>query len=83
MTDEQQPSPESDQPEVDPLTVGELQTLKELAQDGLLAYSTLRQHARSGRLRAKRMGHQWFSTQTAVEQFLRERQAKHIPKKYR
>ncbi|MEN9935877.1 MAG: hypothetical protein RLZZ387_2456 [Chloroflexota bacterium] len=67
----------------DPLTVGELITLKELASEGLLAYSTLRQHARSGRLRAKRMGFQWFSTRAAIEAFLRERQSEHVPKKYR
>jgi len=67
----------------DPLTVGELITLKELAKEGLLAYSTLRQHALSGRLRARRLGFQWFSTKAAVEAFLQERQSEHVPKKYR
>ena len=68
---------------VDPLTVGELRTLKELAQEGLLAYSTLRQHALNGRLQARRMGFQWFSTKAAIQVFLRERQSEHVPKKYR
>ncbi|MFV9506137.1 MAG: hypothetical protein AB4911_16420 [Oscillochloridaceae bacterium umkhey_bin13] len=68
---------------IDPLTVGELQPLKDLAAEGILAYSTLRQHARSGRLRARRMGFQWFSTKAAIEAFLQDRQSKHVPKKYR
>ena len=75
--------PTDNKEHIDPLDVGELRPLKELAEEGLLAYSTLRQHALNGRMRARRLGYQWFSTKAAVELFLHERQSKHVPKKYR
>jgi hypothetical protein len=76
--------PDNLQPEdIDPLTVGELQPLKELGGEGPLSYESLRKYARSGKLRARRLGYQWFSTRAAINEYLANRSAENVPKKYR
>lgn len=68
---------------IDPLTVGELRPLTELADEFALSYNSLRGYAIRGRLRATKFGHQWASTRLAVEQYLASRDLDSIPKKYR
>lgn len=68
---------------VDPLTVGELRPLKELAESFPLSYSSLRHYAKLGRLRAVRFGNQWATTRQAVEEYLANRDLASIPHKYR
>lgn len=75
--------PTDNQEPVDPLTMGELQPLKELAQEFGLSYNTLRGYAMRGRLHATKFGHQWASTRRAVELYLESRSLENIPKKYR
>jgi hypothetical protein len=67
----------------DPLTIGELRPLKELAEHSGLAYQSLLKYAQRGRLRARRMGWIWVSTQAAVDEYLASRSLENIPKKYR
>jgi hypothetical protein len=67
----------------DPLTVGELRPLTELAAEFGLSYNSLRGYAIRGRLRATKFGHQWASTRQAVEEYLASRHAANIPKRYR
>jgi hypothetical protein len=74
----------TDNPEpVDPLTVGELITLQEAAEYAGLAKGSLLVYARNGRLKAKRRGWMWFTTQAAVDEYLASRDTESIPKKYR
>jgi hypothetical protein len=75
----------SDNPqhEDDPLKIGELRPLKELAEEFPLSYSSLRHYAKSGRLRAVRFGNQWATTRKAIEEYLTNRDLKSVPKKYR
>ena len=68
---------------VDPLTVGELITLAEAAEYSGLTKGSLLVYAKSGRLKAKRRGWMWFTTQAAVDQYLASRSLDNIPKKYR
>lgn len=70
-------------PQHDPLTIGELRTLTELGAEGLLSYESLRKYARFGKLRARRLGYQWFSTRAAIDAYLASRHTENIPKKYR
>lgn len=67
------PSPllPSDQP--DPLMVGDLISLQQAAAYSGLAKETIRNYARRGRLRAKRLGYQWVTTKAAVDEYLRSR----------
>jgi hypothetical protein len=67
----------------DPLTIGELRTLKELGEEGPLSYESLRKYARVGKLRARRLGFQWFSTRAAIDAYLAHRHIENVPKKYR
>lgn len=69
--------------EIDPLTIGELIPLTELAQEFQLPYNSLRGYAIKGRLRATKFGRQWASTRAAIQAYLDSRQIEHIPKKYR
>lgn len=75
--------PNKNQEPVDPLTVGELRPLKELAEEFGLSYNSLRGYAMRGRLRATKFGNQWASTRQAVENYLASRNLDNIPKKYR
>ena len=68
---------------VDPLTVGELITLQEAAEYAGLVYETLLNYVRRGRLKAKKRGWMWFTTQAAVDEYLASRDLNSIPKKHR
>lgn len=68
---------------VDPLTVGELRPIKELAEEFPLTYHSLRTYAKTGRLRAKKFGNQWSTTRAAIEEYLASRDLNTIPKKHR
>lgn len=72
---------QSDTP--DPLTVGELITLQEAAAHAGLAYETLLNYVRRGRLRARKMGWMWVTTRSAVDEYLASRSLDNIPHKYR
>ncbi len=64
---------------IDPLTIGELRPLKELAEEFNLSYHSLRTYAKSGRLRATKFGMQWATTRAAVEAYLASRYIRHKP----
>ena len=68
---------------IDPLTIGELRPLKELAKEFPLTYESLRKYAQTGRLRATKFGNQWATTRRAIEEYLASRDVDTIPKKYR
>lgn len=67
----------------DPLAIGELRPLKELAAEFPVSYASLRKYAQTGRLRAVKFGNQWASTRAAVEAYLASRSLDNIPHKYR
>ena len=67
----------------DPLTVGELISLQEAAEYAGLAKNTLHNYAKSGRLRAKKLGPIWVTTRAAIDEYLQSRDLESIPKKYR
>jgi hypothetical protein len=69
--------------EHDPLTVGELITLQEAAEYAGLAYETLLNYVRRGRLKARKRGWMWFTTQVAIDEYLASRDLDSIPKKHR
>ena len=73
----------ADSSNYDPLTVGELITLQEAAEYAGLTKGSLLVYAKNGRLKAKRRGWMWFTTQTAVDEYLTSRNLDNIPKKYR
>ena len=75
--------PNDNQEPVDPLTVGELFTLQEAAEDAGLVYETLLNYVRRGRLKAKKRGWMWFTTKAAIDEYLASRDLNSIPKKYR
>lgn len=58
---------------VDPLTVGELISLAEAAQFSGLSSEYLRITAVKGRLKAKKVGSQWVTTQAAIKEYLNSR----------
>lgn len=68
---------------VDPLTVGELITLAEAAEYAGLSKHSLSVYIRLGRLKAKKKGNLWLTTQTAVDEYLASRDIDSIPKKFR
>ena len=70
-------------PAADPLTIGELISLQEAAEYAGLSRDTLHNYARLGRLKAKKIGWQWLTTQAAVDVYLQSRHTENIPKKYR
>ena len=51
----------------------ELITLKEAAEYCGLSYAYLRQIARSGRLKARKIGNVWVTTQADVDEYIRTR----------
>jgi excisionase family DNA binding protein len=78
MPDEnEQPSP------IDPLTIGELISITEAAEQLGFTADFLRSIARSGRLRAKKSGNTWLTTIASIELYKNSRSFKNIPKKYR
>jgi hypothetical protein len=72
-----------DNPSRDPLSVGELITLAEAAEYAGLTKGSLLVYAKNGRLKAKKRGWQWFTTQAAIDAYLISRDLESIPKKYR
>ncbi len=48
-----------------------------------LSKSSLHNYAKQGRLRAKKVGLYWVTTQAAVDEYLHSRHLENIPKKYR
>ena len=60
-------------PAADPLTVGELRPLKELADELNLSYHSLRTYAKNGRLRAVKFGMQWATTRQSIQEYLDSR----------
>jgi hypothetical protein len=73
----------SDNQPHDPLSIGELITLQEAAEYAGLTRGSLLVYAKNGRLKAKRRGWMWFTTQAAVDVYLASRNLDNIPKKYR
>ena len=67
----------------DPLTIGALITLAGAADYAELAKNTLNDYIKRGRLKAKRVGFFWLTTQAAVDEYLASRNLENIPKKYR
>ena len=74
---------ETNTPQTDPLTVGELISLQEAAAYAGLTKGTLHAYAKSGRLKAKKIGWMWVTTRAAVDQYLQSRDLESIPKRYR
>ena len=66
-------NPNKIQAPVDPLSLGELRPLKELAEEMSLNYDSLRKYAQKDRLRAVKFGLQWASTRKAIEEYLGSR----------
>src|SRR5262245_34985475 len=70
-------------PQPDPLTVGELISLQEAAEYAGLSRDSLQGYIRRGRLKAKKIGWMWVTTRAAVDEYLLSRHIENIPKKYR
>ena len=68
---------------IDPLTVGELITLAEAAEYSGLSKESIHNYVKRGRLKARKRGWMWFTTQAAVAEYLASRDVESIPKKYR
>ena len=64
MPDENEPTSS-----IDPLTIGELISLPEAAQLSGFSVIYLRDIARRGRLRAKKIGRDWLTSMAAIEQY--------------
>ncbi len=56
---------------------GRLLSLKDAAARFDLSHSHLRLLARSGKLRARRLGRDWFTTEEAVAEYLRSPDVRH------
>ena len=80
MTNDGTNNLQSDQ---DPLSIGELITLEEAAEYAGLSKESIHSYVKKGRMKAKKRGWMWFTTHTAVDDYLRSRHLENIPKKYR
>lgn len=78
MTDD-----ETNPPQADPLTVGELISLQDAAEYAGLSRDSLQGYIRRGRLKAKKVGPIWVTTRAAVDDYLQSRSFENIPRKYR
>jgi excisionase family DNA binding protein len=58
---------------VDPLVIGELITLPEAAKLSNLSERYLQAIAKKGRLKAKKSGGTWLTTEAAIEEYKRSR----------
>ena len=67
----------------DPLTVGELISLQQAADYAGLKKDSLHDYIKRGRLKAKKIGRFWVTTQAAVDEYLLSRSIENIPKKHR
>ena len=76
-------SDDTNTPQPDSLTIGELITLQQAAAYCGLSKSSLHNYAKQGRLRAKKVGLYWVTTRAAVDEYLQSRHLENIPKKYR
>jgi excisionase family DNA binding protein len=74
---------QDDPSQPDPLTVGDLITLEEAAEYAGLSKESIHSYVKKGRLKARKRGWMWFTTQAAVEEYLLSRNLQNIPKKYR
>ena len=74
---------ETNYPQTDPLTVGELISLQEAAEYAGLKKDSLHDYIKRGRLKAKRIGRFWVTTRAAVDEYLQSRSLENIPKKHR
>jgi excisionase family DNA binding protein len=74
---------ETNTPETDPLSIGELISLQQAAEYAGMSKGSLYNYAMRGRLKAKRVGAQWVTTRAAVDAYLQSRNFENIPKKYR
>lgn len=70
-------------PQPNLLTIGELITLQEAADYCGLSKHSLQTYIRHGRLKALKRGWMWFTTKAAVDEYLLSRHFENIPKKYR
>ena len=68
---------------IDLLIIGDLISLQEAAKYAGLTKGTLHSYAKSGRLKAKKIGSFWVTTRAAVDAYLQSRHLENIPKKYR
>jgi hypothetical protein len=68
---------------LDFLPIGELISLAEAAEKSGFSIELLRAVAKKGRLKAKKVGRNWFTTMEAVAEYKDSRSFKNIPKKYR
>jgi hypothetical protein len=73
----------SQNPQPDPLTIGELISLAEAAEKSGLSQDSLKKFAQKGRLKAKKIGRNWVTTLASVEEYKNSRSVKNIPTKYR
>ena len=67
----------------DSLSIGELITLQEAAEYAGLSKESIHSYVKKGRMKAKKRGWMWFTTRTAVDEYLRSRHLENIPKKHR
>jgi excisionase family DNA binding protein len=74
---------ETNTPQTDPLTVGNLISLQEAAEYANLKQDSLHDYIKRGRLKAKKIGRFWVTTRAAVDEYLQSRHLENIPKKYR
>ena len=56
--------------ESDQLRLGELITLKQAAKLSGLSYSHIRYLVRTGKIEARKLGRDWFTTEQAVNEYL-------------
>ncbi|MEI7557258.1 hypothetical protein [Candidatus Chlorohelix sp.] len=68
---------------IDFLPIGELISLAEAAERSGFSIELLRAVAKKGRLKAKKVGRNWFTTMEFVGEYKDSRSFKNIPKKYR
>jgi hypothetical protein len=65
---------ENEQPDpIDPFTSSELISLKEASEKSGFSLRYLQTIAQSGRLKAKRIGSQWVTTLSSIEEYKRTR----------
>lgn len=70
-------------PQIDPLAVGELISLQQAAEYASLKKDSLHDYIKRGRLKAKKIGGFWVTTRAAIDEYLQSRSLENIPKKYR
>ncbi len=66
---------------VDPLTLGELITLQQATEYAGLEKGTLHNYAKSGRIKAKKIGLYWVTTKAVIDEYIGSRKTRRPPKK--